>query len=314
MVKIAIAGGSGRIASGVIKVLVDAKHEILILTRKDPASTKNIPGVKWVQTDYQNKEQLVRILSGVNTVLSFVSSGIGEDDDPTQKLLIDASIEAGVKRFAPSEWSSQSIEALPWYKAKVEVRKYLEEKNKEKKVIEYTLFQPGMITELLVPYDAEFQQELFIDFPNRRAILLEGDESQFTLTNMSDVAKVVARAIEYDGEWPVDGGIKGSSNVSETQLLKIGKKARGEPWDVTYLNKEDVKKGDVSKSSWIPQVADPRLSPEEVEGFSKVVLVGILLSGLQKSWVVGDEWNQLLPDIPFSTAEDFLVEAWKGKP
>jgi hypothetical protein len=44
---------------------------------------------------------LTAALSGVHTVLSFISW------DPTlvvQKTLIKASIAAGVKRFAPTEW------------------------------------------------------------------------------------------------------------------------------------------------------------------------------------------------------------------
>ena len=62
------------------------------------------PGLKLVQIkDYSDKAELVAALRGVHTVLSFVTQ-----DDPentAQKTLIDASVEAGVKRFAPSEWA-----------------------------------------------------------------------------------------------------------------------------------------------------------------------------------------------------------------
>jgi len=58
-----------------------------------------------VQVDYSDKDGLVKALKGVHTVLSFVA----DPSDPgssAEKGLIDASIEAGVKRFAPSDWAT----------------------------------------------------------------------------------------------------------------------------------------------------------------------------------------------------------------
>ncbi len=54
--------------------------------------------------DYQDKPKLVEALKGVHTVLSFI---VAHQDigNATQTALIDAAIEAGVKRIAPSEWA-----------------------------------------------------------------------------------------------------------------------------------------------------------------------------------------------------------------
>jgi hypothetical protein len=67
--------------------------------------------------------------------------------------------------------------------------------------------------------------ELPIDLPNRRAIILDGQDSVFTLTSMKDLANVVARAIEYEGEWPINGGIKGTT-IPTSKVLEIGAKVR----------------------------------------------------------------------------------------
>jgi hypothetical protein len=56
-----------------------------------------------VQVDYTDKEALAKALAGVETVLSFITVN-SDHDSASQKNLIDASIKAGVKRFAPSEW------------------------------------------------------------------------------------------------------------------------------------------------------------------------------------------------------------------
>lgn len=64
-----------------------------------------IPNSEWVQVDYTDKEQLSKVLHGIDTVLSFITP----QTDPgniAQKNLIDASIRGGVKRFAPSEWAT----------------------------------------------------------------------------------------------------------------------------------------------------------------------------------------------------------------
>jgi hypothetical protein len=53
--------------------------------------------------DYQDRQALAGALNGVHTVLSFIAVHLDENAI-AQRTLIDASIEAGVKRFAPSEW------------------------------------------------------------------------------------------------------------------------------------------------------------------------------------------------------------------
>jgi hypothetical protein len=65
-----------------------------------------------------------------------------------------------------------------------------------------------------------------IDFENRRAIVVEGFDAVITYTTVQDLAAVVARAVEYVGEWPLNGGISGN-RVAISQLLKIGQKVRG---------------------------------------------------------------------------------------
>ena len=66
---------------------------------------KPIPRSTWVQVDYADKEGLTKIFAGVDVVLSFITSQTDPHGD-AQKSLIDASISAGVKRFAPSEWAT----------------------------------------------------------------------------------------------------------------------------------------------------------------------------------------------------------------
>ncbi|TVY36512.1 Quinone oxidoreductase [Lachnellula occidentalis] len=314
MVKIAVAGGTGSIAREIIDVLVATKkHDILILSRKDPAAVEVRPGVTWAKTDYTDKAQLTSILHGVHTVLAF-NSPVGDPNSMAQRNVIGASIAAGVKRFAPNEWSSSKFDELPWYAEKAKVRAYLEEINKEKKVLEYTLFQPGLIVDYLAPAgNLKYLKvmPLWINFQDRRGITLSDAEATYTLTTMADIANVVARAIEYKGEWPVVGGIRGTT-MSDTKLLEIGAKVRGGKFDISSLQEADVRAGDI-RSSWLPKFKDPNVPPEQSEEFSKIVVKGSLLSGVSESWVVSDEWNRLLPDYKFKDVEEYLEEQWAGQ-
>ena len=120
---------------------------------------------------------------------------------------------------------------MPWYAGKTEIRDYLRELNRDGKVLEYCLFLPGLFTNYFThphksaKYFNSFQTH--IDFENRRALVLEGsDDDRITLTTAQDFAAVVARAVDYEGEWPVVGGMKGTE-MTVSQLLKIGEQVRG---------------------------------------------------------------------------------------
>jgi len=63
-----------------------------------------MPGVAWRAINYNDKNDLVEVLRGIHTVLSFVNQLVADHNNNSQKNLIDASIAAGVKRFAPSEY------------------------------------------------------------------------------------------------------------------------------------------------------------------------------------------------------------------
>lgn len=60
-------------------------------------------GTNWHQVDYNDRDDLVSVLRGTHTLLSFVQP-LADQEGQSQKNLIDAAILAGVKRFAPSEY------------------------------------------------------------------------------------------------------------------------------------------------------------------------------------------------------------------
>ncbi|THY50650.1 NAD(P)-binding protein [Aureobasidium pullulans] len=311
MVKIAFAGGSGNVGSEIIDVLVATqKHEIVLLSRKEaPAATQ---GITWVQVDYQDQAQLTKALNGVHTVLSFIS----EQDDPSsplQKNLINAAVQAGVKRFAPSEWASSGTDQMGWYAYKGEIRRYLQQLNDKEKVLEYTLFQPGLFLNYLTyPYKSTKHlqnTETPFDFEQCRHLVVDGS---ITFTTVEDLAQVVARAIDLESEWPVVGGISGNE-LSMEELVALSEKIRGKSAKVEKIPVEELKDGSW-KSSWSPRIEHPSIPADQVDQLSKFMVGSILLGVTAGEFVCSDEWNQLLPDLEFTQAEGYLTKAWKDKP
>ncbi|KAI1391054.1 NAD(P)-binding protein [Hypoxylon trugodes] len=320
MVKIALAPASSELAREIIDVLVaTGKHEIVALVRRDPTQFPSLPGVTWVQTDYQDKAELVRLFNGVEVVLSFIPVHL-DIGNAIQKRLIDASIEAGVKRFAPSEWSCGTqlesvLGAIPWYTGKVEVAQYLEDLNQDKKVIEYTRFHPGGFMNYLAhPHKSTSHVTTFnflIDFESQNAQVIEGSlDSVVALTTVQDIAGVVARAVEFKGEWPVIGGIAGS-RITIGELLKLGD-AIGRPFKIQWLKGEDLEAIEYKPEIYVGVDLRNAL-PEQAGKFLQMALNGMLLSMSRGIYDVTDEWNKLLPDYKFTQTEDFIKKYWGGK-
>lgn len=242
---------------------------------------------------------------------------------------------------------------MRWYAYKAETRRYLEELNRHKavsspgnnilirlpynqKVLEYTLFQPGLFMNYLTnPFKSAVhlhQTQLPFDLNNRRAIVPENYEQIYiTLTKVQDLAQVVARAISFEGKWPTVGGVKGT-DISLEQLISLGEKVRGmtpsylynrgqltlelggQPFQIEKVKPQDLE-SEAWSASWMPRFSHPAIPPELVsDKLSKTVVSGILLGISAGCFKVSDEWNRLLHDYEFTTAEEFLTEAWSGKP
>lgn len=107
----------------------------------------------------------------------------------------------------------------------------MEEKNRDRKVIEYTLFRPGWFLDYLAgsrlttkhvkPWAA-----LVIDHEHLRARLPDDPSNRVTYTAVRDFVNIVVKAIGYEGEWPEMGGIDGVT-LSLAEEVAIGERVRG---------------------------------------------------------------------------------------
>lgn len=267
------------------------------------------------KVDYTNLELLTADLRGFDVCLSFLIVHL-DTDNLVQRNLIHACIAAGVSRFAPAEWGIRNDSGVPPYANKDFIANYLAELNREEKVLEYCLFQPSIFLDYFAhPWPLSgglITWPFFVDFENRRAIVLDGGGQQIVLTAIEDDSEVLARALEDERPWPVVGGIQGCK-TTVNELLALGKKIRGGEWSVEYVKGEDIRRGEL-KTKWVPQMSHPVIPSENREQWSKDFLIMFLVGILNGAWNVSDEWNQRLPDYKFQDVETYLTKAWEGRP
>lgn len=265
-------------------------------------------GVQAVQLDYKEKSSIVGALSGVFCVFSFIITG-KDPGNVAQKNLIDACVEAKVKRFAPSEWVGASSTGTPWYAGKAAISAYLQEINAERKVLEYCRFMPGLALDYLV-YPNQTCKHFpnlgsTVDFFNCRAILLKDTEpGRFGMTLVEDMAAVAAEAVDYPGEWPVDGGMH-SIMTSFPELVEIGERLRGKKFDIEYVTLAQARSGRLP-TSWVADFNHAAIPEQLRDSWSRTFNAKMMYSVHLGNYAVSDTWNRLLPDFRFTTLEELL--------
>lgn len=145
-----VIGAGGRLGPSILSAFdADPHFTVSILARQ--SSTSTFPShltVHRVGDDYPEAD-LLAAFKGQDAVISTVASAAVP---VAQKAMIDAAIKAGVKRFVPSEFGSdtrneKAAAILPQtFKGKLETVQYL--KGKEKEGLTWTAFVTGPFFEL----------------------------------------------------------------------------------------------------------------------------------------------------------------------
>jgi NmrA-like family len=278
-----------------------------MLSMRLPKDDSQMPeDVSLVAVDYSNPESLASALNGVDVVLSFVADG------PAQKALISAAVSAGVRRFAPNEWALSSSAREPGAEYKDEILAHLRNLNSERTVLEYSLFQPGVFLDLTV-WPRKTAEHLYItcigiDVEGGQALMVEDGAQQISFTTIQDTGRVVAAAVDFEGEWPEIGGIAGET-IEYRHLLDKLEQYSGKKLKRHVLKIEDLKQGKFT-SPWLPPWRHPIIPEFLGDLVAKKVMTEWWLAGSTGDAAVNEAWNQLLPDIQLTRVDDFLSKVY----
>lgn len=222
---VTLIGGSGRLGSFVLeKLLASNQFNVQVLRRAGSSSTFT-GGVRVVEADFADSESLKAAFQGQDAVVSVV----GEAGIPGQKLMVDAAIAAGVKRFLPSNFGSNmanpNSRKLPVFAPKVAVEDYIIEKSKTSESFTYTFVYNGGFTDFAI------QNKVIIDLSKYQPTLFNGGDSLFSATSMPTVGDAVVGVLRHPLETRNRAVYVSESILSQNQLLSVAKSiAPNKPW------------------------------------------------------------------------------------
>ncbi|KAH8903573.1 NAD(P)-binding protein [Coniochaeta sp. PMI_546] len=290
--KVALAGAGGLMGTPILDQLLQNNFDVTVLTRKDSKAT--FPdSVKVKQVDYSSKESLVSALQGQDAVVSALTHlAIAT----SEALLIDAAVEAGVKRFIPSEFGSDTTNpkaaTFPLYATKVASMKHLEEAAKANPNFTYTSVITGPLLGWIV-------SQAFMNPKDKTAKLYDGGNRVFSVVTRATIGKAVSAVLLHPDETKNRVvKVHDAAPTLKTLLATVQKAVGEDGWTVTTPSVEEA-----LANAWTGVKAGKFDFPT-IFGFIVAASQGDGYGGLLE-----DTDNDLL-DIPVKTDEEVraLVE------
>ncbi|GME30555.1 uncharacterized protein B0J15DRAFT_477197 [Neofusicoccum parvum] len=207
-------------------------------------------GVASIKVDLSSKNQLVSAFEGMDAVVSAVPNPILA----TEKIVIDAAIQAAVKRIIPSEFSTNMESAvarkLPILRGKSDVRDYITSVFPTSTGT--TSVNNGPFFEMCLKFGS-----LGPSIAQKTAVFHNGGDNVVGTSRLSDIAIAVARVLdrahfEETANTPI---YMYSAAISERYLTQLASEVAGVEFKVSHVDTEDLtreadaglEKGDVSK-------------------------------------------------------------------
>ena len=190
-----------------------------------------------LRANYDSMDSLKTAFMGQDVVVSLVAGAVLGN----QNKLIDAAIAAGVKRFLPSEFGSNTTDArtraiVPMYKSKVETVDYLKSKESE---ISWTSIVTGPFFDwgLKVGF-------LGFDAAHKVATLYEDGTAKFSSTNLHTIGLAVVKALENAEGTKNQYVFVSGFQTSQKEILEVAEKVTGSKWIVRNASVDHaIKKG-----------------------------------------------------------------------
>ncbi|KAL4789231.1 hypothetical protein BDV19DRAFT_395240 [Aspergillus venezuelensis] len=236
---VVLAGASGSLGKVIVEALVTTnKYTITVLTRKDSSAT--FPSSVFVkQVDYDSIKDLTIALAGQDAVISAVGIRAVGSQEP----LIRAAIDAGVKRFIPSDFSSDFsnplASTLPQYTPQLRINALLQDLVQIHPNFSYTSIRNGPFLDWGLAMG--FQVNLRSETPE----FYDGGDRRFSTTTLSTVARAVVAVLDAENLEQTRNRVVYVHDVITTQrhLLEVARKvARGRKWDPVPVSTEGLER------------------------------------------------------------------------
>lgn len=233
-----VVGASGNVGKSTLKALSEAGFQVTGLSRQSPID--GVPtGVKLVNTDYSDSS-LREAFKGQNAVISTLSSTVPGSLD-LQKSLIDASIEAGVAIFVPSEYGVDTSDRaapsfIPFLAEKIAILDYLKERQD-------TISWIALITGSLFDWGLRIPGFGGLDVGARTVTIYDGGDVPYEATNLDQVGRAIAKSLKRPEITRNQYVYVNSFTVTQNQVLRGLEKVTGEKFVVSQSTVGDLWRG-----------------------------------------------------------------------
>ena len=233
--KVALVGATGSLGAVVLETLHGSgKFWVTALSRSGSKAKSTLPSqIKVVEVDYDSHESLLNALRGQDAVVAT----LGSTAITQQHGLIKAALAAGIKRFIPSEFGSDSLNPqarrLPVYARKIKIQEELEKVCTSESGMSYTLvFNSAFL-------DWGLDHAFIIDLKNKQAELRDGGDRPFSVTTLASVADAVVGVLEHPEETKNKAVRIHNAVVTQNQLIGMAEKNGSGKFQVKNVRTQD---------------------------------------------------------------------------
>ncbi|QDS69701.1 hypothetical protein FKW77_009772 [Venturia effusa] len=275
---VVLIGASGNLGPSILSPFLKSSFKVTVLSRETSKSTFPTEATV-VKIDY-SPTSLATVFKGQDAVISIV----GSEGFADQAKIIDAAVAAGVKRFIPSEFGSdtanEGVRAIvPIFNSKRKVVDYLH--SKESATFSWT----ALITGPFFDWGLEVGF-LGFNIPNKTATIWDSGDVPFSATNLSTIGKSLVALLSKDVDASANKYVYISSHtVTQNQILAGLEKITGEKFTVT---KQD--------SAKVIEEGHKKLAGGDYSVITSLILAGIYhpKAYCDFTQVEGGLWNEKL--------------------
>ncbi|KAL8711195.1 MAG: hypothetical protein Q9220_004340 [cf. Caloplaca sp. 1 TL-2023] len=238
---VAILGAGGNVGKPAVEALLQAGFTVTALTRK--SSSSSFPsGVKTQSIDDSYpKDQLLSALKGQDAVINLLPPMSVE----LHNSIADAAAEAGVKRYIPSEFGSDTsspevVAMIPMFAGKNAMTEYL--KTKESSGMSWTAIVNGAFFDWGL-----YTGFLGFDLKTNVATIYDAGDAQVNFTTLSTVAQSLVSIFTYPAETANKFIYIQSVKASQNDILAAVEKSTGKKWTVNKRDCVEARKTGLEK-------------------------------------------------------------------
>lgn len=273
---------------------------ITILSRLDSVATfLESEQVRLVRVEF-TLENLVNVFHGHDAVVH--ASGIAGLS--TQKIMIEAAVQAGVQRFVLNEFANSPTnqvglpELEPFRVMKKEFLQLAERKATENPNFSWSALATGNFLDFSLSRFPQFG----IDVANKRARLVDGGLERFSAVVLEDIGIAVRGILRRPEETKNRFCHIRSVETCQREILDVCEEATGVGWTVEDIN--GVQMYERGKQAW---------ARGEVSGRFDLLVVQLFQKGMGRSIVVGrDQSDNALLDVREKDAKGIVEDVLRS--